>query len=257
MDTRTLLIDIAVDAEPMAAVLVEPASRGPWPGVALAFEAFGLTDYTREVATELAAEGYVVVVPDLYHRLGRLVTAPYREYDVEASQRLDKPLASRDLMRSLSNDTVLADMRAALDALRARPQCDGERLGVLGLWNGGKIAFRVACTQPDVRAAVSFYGQVLPDAVDVLPGLRAPVLLLWGMEGQPLTSAGVHDLEERLGELGVAFDSRIYDGAPRGFHNPNTPSYRADAARDAWARALAWFDHYLKEPANTDAGQTT
>jgi carboxymethylenebutenolidase len=240
----------------MAAVLVEPASGGPWPGVALAFEAFGLTDYIRQAATDLAADGYVVIVPDLYHRLGRLLTAPYTEYDVEASQRRDKPLASRDMMRSLSNDAVVADMRAALDALRSRPECDSERLGVLGFWNGGKIAFRVACTQPDVRTAVSFYGHLLPDALDVLPQLRAPVLLLWGTEGQPMTTAGVHDLEEQLRSLPVTFDSQIYAGAPRGFHNPNTPSYRPDAAHDSWARMLTWFARYLREPAG-DAGQTT
>src|SRR5262245_39597638 len=81
MDTRDGIVHIAVDGGTMAAYQAQPAAAGTWPGVAIAIEGFGVTQHIQSVARRLAGEGYVVLVPDLYHRLGEFVTAPYTDYE--------------------------------------------------------------------------------------------------------------------------------------------------------------------------------
>ena len=81
MDTALSLVGLPVaDGTLMDAVVVQPTEPGPWPGIIYPFESYGLTDHMVQRATETAAQGYVVIVPDLYHRQGRLRTAPYWEF---------------------------------------------------------------------------------------------------------------------------------------------------------------------------------
>ena len=256
MDAQTTTVDLSVGGQPMATFVAWPRGDGAWPSVAVAFEAFGMTDYIKTAATDLAEHGYVVVVPDLYHRLGRLKTASYNEYDVAAAHRLESaPLASRTMMATLRDDELVLDMGAAIDFIKQRSDYLPDRIGVLGFWNGGRVAFLTACHRSDVRAAVSFYGHVIPDELteympvsplNLLSGLQAATLFLWGKDGQPMTRPTIKTLEDALRAAGKTFDSRLY-GAPRGFHNPNAPSYDEQAAADAWARALAWLGQHLQE----------
>ena len=258
MDAQTTTVDLPVGGHLMATVVASPRGDGIWPGVAVAFEAFGMTEYIKKVATDLAQQGYVVAVPDLYHRLGRLKTAPYSEYDVAARNRLESaPLASRTMMATLRDDELVLDMGAAIDFIKQHSSYLPDRLGVLGFWNGDRVAFLTACQRSEVRAVVSFYGHIIPDELteqtpvsplDLMSGLQAASLLLWGRNGQPMTLETITQLEEALRAAGKTFESQIY-AAPRGFHNPNTPSYDEQAAADAWARTLAWLGQYLPPPA--------
>jgi dienelactone hydrolase len=123
----------------------------------------------------------------------------------------------------------------------------------MGIWNGGRLAYLVACRPPDVKAVVSYYGQIIVEGIsdkrpvpllELTVQLRPAVLLVWGKDGQPQTLAEVRTLEDCLRAGGKQFDSQVY-AALRGLHNPNIAMYHAADARDAGQRTLVWFERYL------------
>jgi carboxymethylenebutenolidase len=242
MSVHADTIDLQVDGQPMAAVVTRPDGVGPWPGIVVVMEAFGLNEYIRNVARQLAEEGYIVVAPDLYHRLGRLKTAGYDDF-----------AASREMMATMRDDEVVKDTSAALDYLRTLPECQGDRLGILGFWNGGRIAYLTTCYRPEIKALACLYGHVVyPETTEMRPvsplditdRIEAAVLVVHGIGGSPMSLDEVKQLEEKLASTGKTYESRIYEHE-RGFHNPSAPSYDAEAARDVWSRATGWFKRHL------------
>src|SRR5262249_14414907 len=154
---------VPMDAQPMAMFVARPAAEDgqQYPGIVVAYEAFGMTDYIRDVATRLASDGYVVVVPDLYHRVGRLLSVPYAEYSPAAQADLGTPLDSRRLMATLDDAQATTDLRAGLKYLADQSDVRSDRLGALGFWNGGRLAYLLACREgADLNAVVSFYGHI-------------------------------------------------------------------------------------------------
>jgi carboxymethylenebutenolidase len=244
MDTRDGTVDIPIDGRSMAAYLAQPSGNGSWPGVAIAIEGFGVTQHIQNVARRLAAEGYVVIVPDLYHRLGKFVTASYTDYD-----------GARKLMHTVSDPDLLSDMDAALRFLRAQPSTRNGGFGVVGYRVGGRWALVTACHQSDVSAVVSYYGNITsgdmaggdaPPPTDLLDSLHAPVLLLWG-DGEPLSRAETDTVRQMFERAGKICESVTYDGTHRGFDAPEDPYYSAAAAEDAWQRTLDWLSRNLKD----------
>jgi carboxymethylenebutenolidase len=253
MESESTTVDVQVDGQSMAIFVAEPTSGESLPGVVIAYEAFGMTDYIQDVARTLAAGGYIVAVPDLYHRVGRLLSVPYTEYNDAVQSNLAAPLESRRLMATLHDAESTRDLEAALDYVRGRPRARADALGALGFWNGGRLAYLLACNRPDIKAVVSIYGQIVPNApseqrptslLELTDQLEAAALLIWGKNGQPQTLDEVGRLEERLRSRGKQFESKIY-GAPRGFHNPNITMYDANAAQDAWQRTQDWFARHI------------
>jgi carboxymethylenebutenolidase len=243
MDTRDEIADIAVNGQNMGAFLAQPAHAGSWPGVAIAIEGFGVTNHIQSVARRIAAEGYIVLVPDLFHRLGRFATASYTDYD-----------GARKLMHTVSDPEMLTDMNAAFEFLRRQPNWRGDNFGVVGYRVGGRWALVTACHRPDISAVVSYYGNVTsgdmadgnaPAPLELLDSLRAPALLLWG-DGEPLTRAETETVRQNFERAGKTCESVTYDGTHRGFDAPEDPYYSAAASQDAWQRTVAWLDRNLR-----------
>jgi carboxymethylenebutenolidase len=223
------------------AVPVATSDRpGPWPGVVLVHDAFGLGDDMREQADWLAAAGYVVAVPDLYG--GR-----------SAIRCLKGTFAQLARRRGPAFDRLDA-VRAALSADR---RCTGP-VGVIGYCMGGGFALLLA-GQPGWSAASVNYGQVPDDVADVLAGACPVVASFGGLDkGLPGAAARVRAAAEATGTVA---DVREYPGARHGFINrltaasPLTPllkvagiGYDHDAAADAKRRILAFFDTHLRGP---------
>src|ERR1039458_10138898 len=148
-------------------VWLPDAATGP--GLLLIQEIYGVSDYIRAVAEDLAALGYVVAAPDLFWRLKRNYQA---DHD-------DKGLAeSLDLSSRFDAEQGVADAAAALEHLRSLPEVDGGT-GVLGFCLGGSIAYFLAA-QGGLDAAVSFYGSAVPGNLDVLDRIGIPLQLHFG-----------------------------------------------------------------------------
>lgn len=229
-ERRTELIPLA-DGSELRLTVAEPDSsvRG---GIVVVHEARGVTDAVRQLAEGLAAEGWLVVMPHLYHRDG----ADELLADGDSDQ-------VRDRVQRLSADSVLADTDASFRWLADR-EVTGDRMGVVGFGLGGSVALIVAARR-DLGAAVSVtavgvlvpVSETLPPLVAAAPELRCPWLGIYGGDGQ-VPDDEIEKLRDAAASADVATDLVHFSGS-RFDTDP-------DAAAEAWTRTLNWFDSHLR-----------
>lgn len=222
--------------DPLTAYLAEPVvGNGPWPGVVVIHDAFGLTTVAREHAQRLSAAGYLALVPDLYSRGGlvRCVKATFAA-----------------LMSGTG--VVYADIDAARRWLAARDDCSG-RIGVIGFCMGGGFALMTA--QREFAVSAPNYGR-LPADLSVLDG-ACPIVASYGGKDRSLKGAAAQ-LAAALSERGIPYDVKEYPGAGHSFLDrfdvgPFTPllrvaglGYHEPSAEDAWRRILRFFAEHLQ-----------
>jgi carboxymethylenebutenolidase len=228
--------DVTLPGGIPAHVATPPVGEGPWPGVVVIHEVFGLNDHIREQAGRLAAAGYLAIVPDLYRGQGarRCLIGTFKA------------------LRS-GQGRVFDDIESVRVLLAAREDCTG-RVGVIGFCIGGGFALLTAARGFD--AAAPNYGQLPKDLDGALAGSCAMVASFGARDPElrgaapkleaALTRAGVvHDVKE-YPDAGHAFMGRINAGPVNpvlrvvgvGFHQPS--------AEDAWGRILRFFDAHLR-----------
>ncbi|WP_245817069.1 dienelactone hydrolase family protein [Geodermatophilus saharensis] len=221
-----------------AHLAVPPVGEGPWPGVVVVHEAFGLTDDVRDHADRLAAAGYLAVAPDLFSAGGarRCLRSTFR-----ALNRGEGP--------------AFGDLEAARRFLADRDDCTG-RVGVLGFCLGGGFALVGATRGFDVSAPN--YGFLPRDAERVLAG-ACPVVASYGRRDPALRGAADR-LDRVLTDLGVEHDVHEYPDAGHSFLNrhpgPITAlekvlggGHHRPSAEDAWGRILRFLDRHLRTAA--------
>jgi len=210
--------------------LATPEGKGPFPGVVVIQEWWGLNDWVKDQARALAKEGYVALAPDLYH--GKVANT-----QEEAHQ----------LMSGLSADAALRDLKSAYAALAARPDVKKDRIGAIGWCMGGMYALRLATEEPGLKAVVPYYGAPPTDPA-AIARIKAPILGNYGAEDKGPSPEQVKAFEAEMKKAGKPIDVKIYPGAGHAFANPNNPwhGYREEAAKDAWARTTAFLARHLK-----------
>lgn len=233
----TVLVPGTASAPELRAHLAVPAvGDGPWPGVVVLHEAFGLTDDARQQADRLAAAGYLAVVPDLYTAGGalRCLLATFRALSRGSGPAVDDVLAVRSW-------------------LSGREDCTG-RVGVIGFCMGGGFALLLAARGFD--AAAPNYGPLPRNPRQVLDG-ACPVVASYGARDRGLRGTATR-LEQVLDALHVEHDVREYPDAGHSFLNRHGlgplavlekvagMSYHQPSAEDAWKRILRFFDRHLK-----------
>ena len=233
METRT--ISLTSDDEPMDAYEAVPDTPNGAAVIVLQ-EAFGVNDHIEDVTRRFAAAGYHAVAPHLFHRAGG-GTAPYGDFT-----------AVLPLFEGLSDAGILTDVDAVLAHLPHTP----ERVGVVGFCMGGRASFLVAAERW-LGASVGFYGGGIvnarrpqfPALVARAYVLQTPWLGLFGDRDESIPVEDVEALRAALEEAPVDTDVVRYPDAEHGFHCDARPSFHADAAADAWQRALAWLERHL------------
>jgi len=222
--------------------LARPAGAGPFPGVIVIHEVFGLVTHIKEIARKMAAHGYVAIAPDLHYREG-----PGDPEDVAAIVRAD---GGNPDARSIG------DVEGSAAYLRSLPYCNG-KVGVIGYCSGGRQTYLVACNIPSLDAAVSCYGGgivAIPERInerqpkapiEMTADLNCPLLGLFGVEDGSPSPEQVAQIEEELKRHGKNYEFHTYDDAGHAFFADYRPSYRQHAAVDAWERVFGWFDKYL------------
>lgn len=228
--------------------LAVPDAAGPAvsrPAVVLIPDVWGLSEFYRELARRLMAEGFVTLALDPYGGPVQ-ITDPGR------------------FLRERSDPETLARIRAALEQLSVHPAVAGQSVGVVGFCIGGTQALLAACALPGVSACVSFYGILSyehgllydpagrdpvrkpRDPIAAVPDLRCPLLALFGGRDEFVPARDVRALEARAAETGRRVEVRIYPEAGHAFLNETRPqAFRPDDARDAWARMLAFLRREL------------
>jgi carboxymethylenebutenolidase len=219
-----------------------PAGAGRHPVVLVIPEIFGMHAHIQDVVRRFAKAGYFAVTHEPYARQGGV-------------QHLTDIQAVLKIANALPDDQALSDLEAVCAWAAAHPAARAERLGVTGFCRGGLYTLLFAARSPAVKAAVAWYGQIKPA---ITPGIRtagplevaakiaAPVLGLYGGADQGIPAADAKEMEAALRAAGRTAEFVIYPDAPHAFYADYRPSYRAEAAADAWRRCLAWFDRYLK-----------
>lgn len=210
------------------AFIAAPSGSGPVPAVIMVFEWWGMNDQIRDMARRMAQQGYYTIIPDLYH--GKAATTPEEAHE---------------LMRGLEDTRVFSELDAAAAWLHAQKRCAGTKLGVMGFCMGGGITLRYALRTPSVSAAVMFYGAPETDP-EKLAGLQAALQGHFGAEDQGITPDRVDAFREALKKAGKDAELYVYSGAGHAFMHDGAPSYRADAAKIAWARTLSFLQKHLK-----------
>jgi carboxymethylenebutenolidase len=207
----------------------EPADGAPHGGVVVIQEWWGIDEHMRDVTRRFAAEGFVALAPDLYR--GRVTS------DVEEARRLKESLPEAD---------GAADVLAALDHLRAQPQVEPKRLGVVGFCMGGSFALDAAVSARDLAAVVPFYPGRVAEFVDRVEQIDAPVLAIFGAVDPAIPPDVVARFREALERAGKAAEVRVYEGADHAFLNDTSWRHHPEAARDAWARTVAFLRRHVE-----------
>jgi carboxymethylenebutenolidase len=157
----------------------------------------------------------------------------------------DEPDDARRLVMDLQIPEAATEMAGAAAYLAARDDVAPKKVGAIGFCLGGSLALLLAATSAQIGAVASFYGgrQFAPEELHTI---KAPVLAIFGEADEGIPPERHAALDTLLTELGLPHALYVYPGAPHAFFNDaRSHSYRAEAAKDAWARALAWFDRYL------------
>ncbi|RZK30445.1 MAG: dienelactone hydrolase family protein, partial [Hymenobacter sp.] len=170
MSTPNSLVLSVADGTQMHAYVARPQGSGPVPGIILFQEAFGVNGHIRNVADRLAAAGYVVVAPELFHRSAEPgLEIPYSEFATLAMPHYG----------AITADGLNHDMQAAYDWLQSQDDVQQDKIGSIGFCLGGQVSFRANAILP-LAAAVSYYGGGTHTITDLAKDLHAPHLFFWG-----------------------------------------------------------------------------
>lgn len=269
-------IDYDSPSGEVSAYLTRPAAAsGPLPGVVVIQEIWGVDRHIQDVADRFAGAGYVAVAPDLYSAGGgrplvldanRVETAkaflnsiPSTQWmavlgdDARRAEALAKLPAEQAeevgetlgaLFGGAGGDTGrhLSVLRAVIAFLRAHSACAGRAVGSVGFCLGGGLSALLACEEPHLGAAVIYYGA--SPAEERVGSVRCPVRGFYGQD-DPRIVGGLPAFDAALSYAGADHELRIYPDTGHAFFNDTRPSYRPEAARDAWSRTLAFFAQTL------------
>jgi carboxymethylenebutenolidase len=236
-------VDIDVGGDTMEAYLTTSGSGEPSPAVIVIQEIWGVNSHIQYVTDRLPSLGYVGLAPAMFHRQGRMTMGLHEEFD--------NAIAS---MQQCTDAGIIADVQAAADYLKAQPFVQSDRIGIVGFCFGGRVSYLAACSISDIKASVVYYGGGIKNALggdgpspfDQTGNITAPMLGLFGEEDGNPSPVDVADIGAALTAAGKTHEFHTYPGCGHGFHCNARSSYRPEAARDAWAKTMAWFDQHLK-----------
>ena len=234
-------VTIEVQGFKMPAYRSMPAGARNCPVVLVISEVFGVHEYIADVTRRLAHAGYMAIAPELFVRQG----------DPSEYGELAKLFA--EIINKVPDAQVMGDLDACVQ-WAASQGGDVKRLGITGFCWGGRITWLYAMHNPQLRAAVAWYGRLTGDKTTFLPShpldqataLKAPTLGLYAGQDAGISQASVDAMKAALAAQksnaaaqGSSFV--VYPGVPHAFHADYRPSYREREAKDGWQRMLDWF----------------
>jgi carboxymethylenebutenolidase len=220
---------LTVGGSSMDVYLEAPRRTAPGAAIVLMYHRGGIDDFTKGLVRRFAEGGYLVAVPDVSHRISRDVPMPDRK-------------------QFFKDTEVVADMRATVEFLKARPDVAADRIVIVGHCMGGRMSLLGAGTLPDFRAAVVCYGGGVMlswgdegwTPFDKLRNIRCPVIGFFGNKDTNPSPADVNKIDAELTKHGIDHVFHRYPDVGHGFQHPETPEEEA-ASEDAWAKMFAFL----------------
>ncbi len=230
-DPAILAKEIAIptaDAE-IIGYLAQPSGASASPVILICHENRGLTPHIQDVTRRFAKAGYVGLAVDLLSRQGGT--------NAVGSENVP------GILGNIAPDQFVEDFKSGWQYLQGQPFADTRRVGMTGFCFGGGVTWQVAVHMPELLAAVPFYGPH-PLATDV-PTIQAAILAMYGeLDGR--INGGIPAIEDAMAANGKIYEKVIYPNADHAFHNDTGSRFNPEAASDAWARMLGWFEKYVR-----------
>jgi carboxymethylenebutenolidase len=205
-----------------SAYYARPEGTGPFPGVVIIHEIFGLNENIKDIARRFARKGYAALAVDLFANRNRALCMSRVMYGM--------------LVTPLKN-SGLNELKAALSYLGEQPEVDSERLGAIGFCMGGGFAIAWACTDARLKAIAPFYGA----NPRPLAAVQRSCPVVGSYPEKDFTAKAGQKLEAALEQYNIPHDIKVYPGAKHSFFNDQRGSYDAAASADAWQRVLVFF----------------
>lgn len=206
--------------------LAWPEGEGPFPGVVIIHEAFGLNENIQEITRRFADAGYAAFAVDLFAGRSRTVC-------------MARIIGG--MLRGAPERFGIGDLKAALGVLAEQPSVEVDRIGAIGFCMGGGLAVAWACTDDRLRAIAPFYG-VNPRPLTAV-SRSCPVV--GSYPEKDFTARSGRKLDAELGRYGIPRDIKVYEGTRHSFFNDSGKTHDPTASEDAWRRTLAFFEEHL------------
>lgn len=217
-----------------------PDSPGKFPGVVILHHMPGWDEWTTEVVHKFAHHGYAAIAQNLYFRVG--------------DGAKDEVVAKVRTLGGVPDDQLIGDTKGAIKFMRDQSHASG-KVAVIGFCSGGRQTIVAASNIPDIDAAIDCWGgRVVVDSpkdltptqpvapLDMVGGIRCPVLGLFGNEDTSPSPAHVNRLEEELKKLGKTYEFHRYDNAGHAFFATyRVQHYRVEPALDGWNKVFAFL----------------
>jgi len=230
-------VDPYIKTRPIQTVQVEciefwPQEKGTYPGIVLLHEWWGLNSQIKDLGARLACEGYGVIIPNLYGRIGGMVTG-----NAEVAEAL---------MGKLNESLALQDINSCCEFLNTREFIKRNIHGVVGFGMGGTLAMKFACQRKRLRGAVSYYGRMIqPDSA--LENALCPILYHYAEHDPWVSAQDVQRLRMLAAQYKKSIEIQSYSDAPHAFSDETRPeNYREAAATEAWATTATFLKKYLQ-----------
>lgn len=227
---RTSRVNLPLNGDGAYAYVAQPDDAAAHPGIVQIQEWWGIEPHVMDLAEKLAEQGFIVAVPDLYH--GKIATEPDD--------------AERIMMMVMGNvDRAVKEIIGALDTVKAMPNVQPKKLGLIGFCMGGFLAYTVAARYPDLGALVPFYGAGYDPTPEEVAKVNAPVLAFYGDHDPSVPMEQARKIERMYKEAGKDFAMKVYN-AGHAFINPAHGDYNAQAASEAWPLAIQFLKQHLR-----------
>jgi carboxymethylenebutenolidase len=203
-------------------------------------EVFGVHEWIKDVCRRLAKIGYYAIAPELYARQG------------DPTKISDTNTLMKEIVSKVPDAQVMGDLDAAVAYAKSSGKADTAKLGITGFCWGGRIVWMYAGHNPNLKAAVAWYGFVARSfhegdktPMDVVPNIKAPVLGLYGGADPGNPKDSIDKISDAMKASGKTVEIVVYPDAPHAFLADYRPSYRKEPSEDGWKRMTAWFKKYV------------
>jgi carboxymethylenebutenolidase len=227
---HTEKVDLKVNGDGAWGYLAQPDDDAKHPGLVVIQEWWGIEPYIQEVAQKLAVEGFVVLVPDLFH--GKVATEPS---DAEKLMMATVPNMQR----------VLKEVSSALDYVKSLPQVEPKKPGIMGFCMGGLVTWKMASVYPDLGAVVPFYGVMYDPTPEEVARINAPVLAVYGEADSYIPPEQREKIAQVMQDAGKDVQMEVFPGG-HAFLNPDHGDLHPESAAKAWPMAINFLKEHLK-----------
>jgi len=237
------MADVAVSGGNMPVYFARPANVQNPPVILICMEVFGLHEWVKDVTRRVGHLGALAVAPNYYFR-SETGGVDLTKFTVDELPKLFP------IVNAKTDTELFADLDATVAWAKSQGG-DTSRLGIIGFCRGGRNVWHYSTHNPGLKAGVAFYGSLVDkndaapkSSIDLAAEVKEPVLGLYGEADTGITPDQVKQMEAALKAAGKTEEFHEYPGAPHGFVADYRPSYRKDAAEDAWAKMTAWLKKY-------------